>query len=85
GTLRNAHWNGMHPGMTAYMHSYYMAAYCNGQFGVPGMKPPKTGPHRDIGEPRMFTNDGVPTTSREESKACKSESRLKHGLKRGVQ
>nr|GFC44578.1 hypothetical protein [Tanacetum cinerariifolium] len=43
----NPYWNGMHPGMTAYMHSYYMAAYCHGQFGVPGMKPPKTGPHRE--------------------------------------
>nr|GFB13397.1 E3 ubiquitin ligase PQT3-like isoform X3 [Tanacetum cinerariifolium] len=35
----NPYWNGMHSAMTAYMHSYYMAAYCNGQFGVPGMKP----------------------------------------------
>nr|GEW20042.1 DWNN domain-containing protein [Tanacetum cinerariifolium] len=33
----------------------------------------------------MRMNDGAPTTSREESKACKSESRLKHELKRGVQ
>ncbi|GJV48766.1 ribonuclease H-like domain-containing protein [Tanacetum coccineum] len=63
----NPYWNGIHPGMTAYMHPYYIFAYCNGQFGVPGMKPSKTGPHR------------------EESKASKSESRLKHGLKRGVQ
>ncbi|GKB58236.1 DWNN domain-containing protein, partial [Tanacetum coccineum] len=63
----NPYWNGMHPGMTAYMHPYYIFAYCNGQFGVPGMKPSKIGPHR------------------EESKASKSESRLKHGLKRGVQ
>ncbi|GJV42256.1 hypothetical protein Tco_1420696 [Tanacetum coccineum] len=63
----NPYWNGMHPRMTAYMHPYYIFAYCNGQFGVPGMKPSKTGPHR------------------EESKASKSESRLKHGLKRGVQ
>ncbi|PWA69285.1 DWNN domain-containing protein [Artemisia annua] len=81
----NPYWNGMHPGMTAYMHPYYMAANCNGQFGVPGMTPPKTGPHRDIGEPGMRMNDGAPTTSREESKACKSESRQKHGLNRGVQ
>ncbi|GJS21066.1 DWNN domain-containing protein [Tanacetum coccineum] len=66
------------------MHPYYMAAYCNGQFGVPGMKPPTTGLHRDIGEPGMRMNDGAPTTSREESKACKSDSRQKHGLKRGV-
>ena len=42
----NPYWNGMHPGMTAYNHPYYMAAYCNGQFGLPGMKSPKTGPHR---------------------------------------
>ncbi|GJS21069.1 DWNN domain-containing protein [Tanacetum coccineum] len=81
----NPYWNGMHPGMTAYMHPYYMAAYCNGQFGVPGMKPPTTGLHRDIGEPGMRMNDGAPTTSREESNACKSDSRQKHGLKRGVQ
>ncbi|GJU70385.1 E3 ubiquitin ligase PQT3-like protein isoform X1 [Tanacetum coccineum] len=67
------------------MHPYYMAAYCNGQFGVPGMKPPTTGLHRDIGEPGMRMNDGAPTTSREESNACKSDSRQKHGLKRGVQ
>nr|GEU84358.1 beta-glucosidase 12-like [Tanacetum cinerariifolium] len=36
-------------------------------------------------EPGMRMNDGAPTTSREESMDCKSESRLKHGLKRGVQ
>ncbi|GKD57435.1 hypothetical protein Tco_1290822, partial [Tanacetum coccineum] len=41
----NPYWNGIHPGMTAYMHPYYIFAYCNGQFGVPGMKPSKTGPH----------------------------------------
>nr|GEU29034.1 beta-glucosidase 12-like [Tanacetum cinerariifolium] len=36
-------------------------------------------------EPGMRMNDGAPTTSIEESMDCKSESRLKHGLKRGVQ
>nr|GEY09785.1 DWNN domain-containing protein [Tanacetum cinerariifolium] len=36
-------------------------------------------------EPRMRMNNRAPTTSKEESMDCKSESRLKHGLKRGVQ
>nr|GEU29035.1 reverse transcriptase domain-containing protein [Tanacetum cinerariifolium] len=36
-------------------------------------------------EPGMRMNDGAPTTSREESMDCKSKSRLKHGLKKGVQ
>nr|GEY23354.1 DWNN domain-containing protein [Tanacetum cinerariifolium] len=36
-------------------------------------------------EPGMRMNDGAPTTSKEESMDCKSESRIKHGLKRGVQ
>ena len=40
---------------------------------------------RHTGEPGMRINDGAPTTSREESKDCKSESRQNHGLKRSVQ